>query len=130
MMPRDDALPPVPPDAADGSVISTSQLPWAAIPRFQPGVTNVREYVKKLEFLAAMWPVEYLDLLAPRAALLVEGSAFAAISKLDAQKLKVKSLDGIKTLVNANARCTAPSKSRTSPMTASLPEWKLCSQSC
>ena len=101
MMPRDEALPPVPPDAADGPVISASQLPWAAIPRFQPGITNVQEYVKKLEFLAAMWPIEYLDLLAPRAALLVEGSAFAAISKLDAQKLKVKSLDGIKTLVNA-----------------------------
>ena len=98
---RDESLPPVPPDAADGSVISTSQLPWAAIPRFQPGTTNVQEYVKKMEFLAAMWPVEHLELLAPRAALMVEGSAFAAISKLDPSKLKVKSLDGVKTLVKA-----------------------------
>ena len=97
-----DQLPPVPADdEPSGPVISTSQLPWTAIPRFVPGTTNVQEYVKKMEFLAAMWPVEHLDLLAPRAALMVEGSAFASISKLDASKLKVKSLDGVKTLVRA-----------------------------
>ena len=91
-------LPPVPDDPVDGpatSTISTTQLPWTAIPRFVPGTTNVQEYV------AAMWPAEHLDLLAPRAALLVEGSAFSTISKIDASKLKVKSLDGIKTLVKA-----------------------------
>ena len=78
-----------------------AQLPWTAIPKFQPGVTNVQDYVKKMEFLAHMWPAEHLDLLAPRAALLVEGSAFATVSKLSATKLKVKSLEGVKALIKA-----------------------------
>ena len=47
-----------------------------SIPKFTPGVTNVQEYTQKLKFLAAMWPVDFLDQLAPRAALLVEGAAF------------------------------------------------------
>ena len=102
---QESDLPPVPDDPVDGpgaaSMISTAQLPWTAIPKFVPGTTNVQDYVKKLEFLAAMWPTEHLDLLAPRAALLVEGSAFATIAKLDASKLKVKSLDGVKALVKA-----------------------------
>ena len=102
---QESDLPPVPDDPLDGpgaaSTISTAQLPWTAIPKFVPGTTNVQDYVKKLEFLAAMWPTEHLDLLAPRAALLVEGSAFATIAKLDASKLKVKSLDGVKALVKA-----------------------------
>ena len=102
---QESDLPPVPDDPVDGpgaaSTISTAQLPWTAIPKFVPGTTNVQDYVKKLEFLAAMWPTEHLDLLAPRAALLVEGSAFATIAKLDASKLKVKSLDGVKALVKA-----------------------------
>ena len=80
---------------------SVAQLPWTAIPKFQPGVTNVQDYVKKMEFLAHMWPAEHLDLLAPRAALLVEGSAFATVSKLSATKLKVKSLEGVKALIKA-----------------------------
>ena len=105
MSAQESALPPVPDDFVDGpgsaSTISTAQLPWTAIPKFVPGTTNVQDYVKKLEFLAAMWPTEHLDLLAPRAALLVEGSAFATIAKLDASKLKVKSLDGVKALVKA-----------------------------
>ncbi len=45
------------------------QLPWSSIPKFTPGVTNVQEYSQKLKFLAAMWPVDFLDQLAPRAAL-------------------------------------------------------------
>ena len=56
------------------------QLPWAAIPKFTPGTTDVTEYSKKLEFLAAMWPRESLHLLAPRAALLCEGSAFKKVA--------------------------------------------------
>ena len=87
---------PVPDDVPP---ISASQLPWQAIPKFTPGVTNVQEYVRKLRFLASIWPPEHLDLLAPRAALQVEGSAFTLVSRLDGSKLRVKSLDGVTLLV-------------------------------
>lgn len=71
------------------------QLPWTSIPKFTPGVTNVQEYTQKLKFLAAMWPSESLHLLAPRAALLVEGTAFRKIARLDPAKLKTNSTTGI-----------------------------------
>ena len=51
-----------------------------------------------LRFLAAMWPGEHLEQLAPRAALLVEGSAFKKVAGLDPAKLKV---------ANQNWYCTA-----------------------
>ena len=75
------------------------QLPWTAIPRFSPGVTDVSEYSGKLQFLAAMWPQEHLHLLAPRAALLCEGTAFKKVSKTPAEKLKSTDESGIKLLV-------------------------------
>ena len=75
------------------------QLPWTAIPRFSPGVTDVTEYSGKLQFLAAMWPQEHLHLLAPRAALLCEGTAFKKVSKIPAEKLKSADESGIKLLV-------------------------------
>ena len=87
---------PVPDEAP---TVSASQLPWQAIPKFSPGVTNVQDYVRKLKFLASIWPPEHLDLLAPRAALQVEGSAFTLVSRLDGSKLRVKSLDGVTLLV-------------------------------
>ena len=76
------------------------QLPWHAIPRFIPGTTDVTEYSGKLEFLAAMWPREHMALLAPRAALLTEGTAFKKVSKLDAAKLKSTDDSGIRLLVS------------------------------
>ena len=90
---------PIPEDAPTGS--ATSSLPWAAVPKFVPGTTNVQEYVQKLKFLAGLWPEEQLDLLAPRAALLVEGVAFKKVSRIDPAKLKVKNTSGIATLVEA-----------------------------
>ena len=48
---------------------SSFQLPWNAIPRFTPGTTDVTEYSKKLQFLAAMWPKESIALLAPPSSL-------------------------------------------------------------
>ena len=87
---------PVPDDAHP---VPASQLPWQSIPRFTPGVTNVQEYTRKLKFLASIWPPEHLELLAPRAALQVEGSAFTLVSRLDGAKLRVKSLDGVTLLV-------------------------------
>ena len=59
-------------------------------------------YSQKLKFLASLWPVEHLDQLAPRAALLIEGTAFKKIAKIiSPAKLKVKSTDGVATLVEA-----------------------------
>ena len=76
------------------------QLPWAAIPKFIPGTTDVTEYSKKLEFLAAMWPRESLHLLAPRAALQCEGSAFKKVAGLAPEKLKANDESGVKLLVD------------------------------
>jgi hypothetical protein len=94
----DETLPPVPDDIPPPG---TTQPPWNQIPKFVPGVTNVQEYVQKLKFLAALWPVEYLDQLAPRAALLIEGTAFSKIARIPPSKLKVKTTDGIAALVEA-----------------------------
>ena len=78
---------PVPTD--EPTLGSSPQLPWSSIPKFVPGSTNVQEYVQKLKFLSAMWPEEYLSLLAPRAALLVEGTAFRTVARLSPEKLRV-----------------------------------------
>ena len=78
-----------------------SHLPWGMIPAFKPGETDINEYTKKLEFLANLWPVEHLNQLAPRAALLCEGSAFKRIMRIETSKLKVNSTDGVKALVTA-----------------------------
>ena len=87
----------MPPSSLDASAgvetegsTGTPQLPWSSIPKFTPGVTNVQEYTQKLKF----------DQLAPRAALLVEGTAFRK-ARLDASKLKVKSQAGVAALVEA-----------------------------
>ena len=89
------------PDDLTAGQTSTSQLPWAAIPKFIPGSTNVQEYTQKLRFLSGVWPTEHLELLAPRAALLVEGTAFRKVSRIDPAKLKVKDTSGIALLVAA-----------------------------
>ena len=48
-----------------------------------------------------MWPEEYLSLLAPRAALLVEGTAFRKVARLSPEKLRVNNQSGIQLLVEA-----------------------------
>ena len=84
--------------AATGTTGPTN-LPWHQIPAFKPGETEINDYVRRLEFLANIWPVEHLAQLAPRACLLCEGSAFQKVVRLDPAKLKVQSLDGIKLVV-------------------------------
>ena len=79
---------------------SLSHLPWNMIPAFKPGETEINEYTKKIEFLAGLWPPEHLSHLAPRAAMLCEGSSFKRVMRLDPAKLKVNSLDGVKLLIN------------------------------
>ena len=87
------------PDEPNPSV--SPQLPWASIPKFVPGTTHVQEYVQKMKFLASMWPAEHLSLLAPRAALLVEGTAFRKVARLDPEKLRVNDKSGVALLVDA-----------------------------
>ena len=79
---------------------SNSFLPWHLIPHFKPGETEVNEYTRRLEFLANIWPKEHLPLLAPRACMLCEGSAFAKVVRLDPEKLRVSSIDGVKLVVS------------------------------
>ena len=97
-------MPPVEGSTATSSAVSGEQgyqqLPWTAIPKFIPGTTDVTEYTKKLEFLAAMWPKEHLSQLAPRAALLCEGSAFKKVAGLAPDKLKANDVSGVKLLVD------------------------------
>ena len=98
-------MPPSQPATAEATSSDATggipQLPWSSIPKFTPGVTNVQEYTQKLKFLAAMWPTDFLDQLAPRAALLVEGTAFRKVARIDAAKLKVKNPSGVAALVEA-----------------------------
>ena len=91
------------PSASTGGGLSSSSLshlPWGMIPAFKPGETDINEYTKRLEFLADLWPVEHLAHLAPRGAMLCEGGAFKRLMRVDAKKLKVNNLDGIKLLVS------------------------------
>ncbi|CAE7226014.1 unnamed protein product, partial [Symbiodinium necroappetens] len=76
-----------------------STLPWAAIPRYVPGVTDTTEYAKKIKFLADVWPKEQLSVLGPRVALLCEGTAFKKVSRLDAAKLKANDTSGVELIV-------------------------------
>lgn len=78
-----------------------SHLPWTQIPSFRPGETDIHEYSRKLEFLAGLWPADHLSLLAPRAAMLCEGSAFQRVMRVEASKLKDNSVEGVKALVTA-----------------------------
>lgn len=76
-----------------------SHLPWNLIPSFDPGVTDLQEYGRKLEFLAGIWPSEHLAQLAPRAALQCRGSAFHKVVRIPPEKLKTNSAEGVKLLV-------------------------------
>ena len=76
-----------------------SHLPWQQIPKFVPGVTDVEDYTKRMEFLKELWPAEHLALLGPRAALQVEGSAFQKVRRIAPDKLR--GTDGVKLLVEA-----------------------------
>ena len=95
---------PVPGDDDDVRMPDTktiANLPWNSIPKFVPGTTNVQEYCEKLQFISQIWPVEFLDQLAPRAALLIEGTAFKKVSRISPELLKVKNTSGIALIVKA-----------------------------
>eukprot|EP00435_Cladocopium_sp_Y103_P060979 s1182_g22.t1 len=84
---------------SSGSQLPSSSLPWHQIPRFEPGVTDLRTYARKLEFLRDLWPAEHIQHLAPRAALQVEGIAFQRVARLKAEQLR--SAEGVKYLVES-----------------------------
>eukprot|EP00434_Breviolum_minutum_P032343 symbB.v1.2.028601.t2/scaffold3045.1/size120917/6 len=86
--------------SATGAGYGNSTLPWHLIPAFKPGITDLTEYSRKMQFLSQMWPQEHLSQLAPRAALLCEGSAFQKLIRLDAAKLKTNDMKGVELLVN------------------------------
>ena len=92
-------------DGADGSEPSVttpgpaSHLPWHLIPIFEPGQSDLTEYTRRLEFLAGLWPAEYLGQLAPRAALQCKGSACQKVVRIPPEKLKTNDLTGVKLLV-------------------------------
>ena len=83
-----------------GATTGNSFLPWHLIPPFKPGERDVNEYTRRIEFLAGIWPAEHLPLLAPRACLLCEGTAFSKVVRLDPTKLKTSNTDGIKLVVS------------------------------
>ena len=90
---------------ASGETVTTSgslsHLPWSMIPQFDPGVTEINEYTKKVEFLASLWPEEHLHLLAPRIAMNCKGSAFQRVMRISPEKLKAQGLQGVKSVITA-----------------------------
>ena len=78
---------------------TASHLPWHLIPSFEPGETDLQDYAKRLSFLAGLWPSEHLSQLAPRAALMCKGSSFQKVMRIQPEKLKVNSDNGVKLLV-------------------------------
>jgi hypothetical protein len=85
--------------AGSSGGLPSSSLPWHQIPKFEPGITDVRTYARKLEFLRDLWPTEHIEHLAPREALMVEGVAFQKVARLQTSKLKTR--DGVQYLVES-----------------------------
>ena len=86
--------------AGQGGVSGSSFLPWHLIPSFKPGETDINEYTRRLEFLANIWLPDHLSQLAPRACMLCEGTAFSIVVRLDPEKLRVSSVEGVKLVVS------------------------------
>ena len=86
--------------AGQGGVSGSSFLPWHLIPSFKPGETDINEYTRRLEFLANIWLPDHLSQLAPRACMLCEGTAVSKVVRLDPEKLRVSSVEGLKLVVS------------------------------
>ena len=85
--------------AMGGNGGNNSYLPWHLIPQFKPGETDVNDYSRRLQFLAELWPESQLGQLAPRAAMMCEGTAFQKAIRIDAAKLKANDTTGVRLLV-------------------------------
>ena len=85
--------------AIGGNGGTNSYLPYHLIPQFKPGETDINDYSRRLQFLAELWPKEQLGQLAPRAAMMCEGTAFQKAIRIDPSKLKSNDTSGVKLLV-------------------------------
>ena len=85
--------------ANGGNGGTNSYLPYHLIPQFKPGETDINDYSRRLQFLAELWPKEQLGQLAPRAAMMCEGTAFQKAIRIDPAKLKSNDTAGVKLLV-------------------------------
>ncbi|CAK9030033.1 unnamed protein product [Durusdinium trenchii] len=76
-----------------------SQLPWAQIPHFVAGETNLEDFAKKLVFLSSTWPEEHIQHLGPRVVLQCDAIAFKKVSQIPTERLKSK--EGCKAILDA-----------------------------
>ena len=76
-----------------------SQLPWAQIPHFVAGETNLEDFAKKLVFLSSIWPEEHIQHLGPRVVLQCDAIAFKKVSQIPTERLKSK--EGCKAILDA-----------------------------
>ena len=73
---------------------------WSLLPSFDPAQDNVREYVEKVKFLAAICPDRDKGMLAPRLAMLCKGTAWGQVKAISPEKLTDKA-NGVKNLLAA-----------------------------
>ena len=73
---------------------------WSLLPSFDPAQDNVREYVEKVKFLAAICPDRDKGMLAPRLAMLCKGTAWGQVKAISPEKLTDKT-NGVKKLLAA-----------------------------
>ena len=72
--------------AAASSDDKTNSI-WSILPSFDPAVDDPKEYSDKVKFLANICPARDKSMLAPRLAMLLKGTAWAQMTKVDASKL-------------------------------------------
>ena len=75
---------------------------WSLLPSFDPVTDNVKEYIDKVKFLEKVVPTKDKSMLAPRLALLCQGTAWAQVRAMDASKLSDPNV-GVKHLLAALA---------------------------
>ena len=85
--------------SAGMATMPASQLPWAQIPHFVAGETNLEDFAKKLVFLSSIWPEEHIQHLGPRVVLQCDAIAFKKVSQIPTERLKSK--DGRKAILDA-----------------------------
>ena len=73
---------------------------WSLLPSFDPAQDNVREYVEKVKFLAAICPDRDKGMLAPRLAMLCKGTAWGQVKAISPEKLTDKD-NGVNNLLAA-----------------------------
>ena len=76
---------------------------WSLLPSFDPSVDNPKEYVEKVRFLGQVCPSRDKAMLGPRLAMLMKGTAWSQVTKLDASKL-ADPTTGIDTLLSVVAQ--------------------------